>query len=374
VNAIHPPRRVVCSVPPFVRTVWKTTLGVAAGAAAMVLLEEEAVPALARARERRRGADKERGMVRAVSEKLEHLTPHARAVNVTGEHGCVVLTGDVLTEERALLVREAATIDGVDSVVDLMHEHKEPDGIAALVADAPQLPTVPPARRRPLLVRSASPALRLAATAAGLGIAATGFRMRGRRGALGVPLGIAGGVLMAAGIGGTRGAGAFADVTRLRRIVELDASVVVRAPAEDAFAMLRNLENAPRYLRHVHAVARKDARTYEWTIRDGSGEPISWDVEVTTLYFNRRIAWRSKRGARIRMTGDARFERLAPDTTRVFVRLTYALPFGKAGRAVRALFGEDPDVQLAEDLTRFERLVEGGPPLSYGSGFGSRSG
>ena len=313
-------------------------------------------------------------MVRAVRDKLEHLTPHARAVSVTGEHGCVVLTGDVLTEERALRVREAATIDGVDSVVDLMSEHKEPDGIAALVADAPQLPTVPPAGRRPRLVRRMAPevALRAAATAAGLGIAATGFRMRGRRAALGVPLGIAGGVLMAAGIGGTRGAGAFADVTRLRRIVELDASVVVRAPAEDAFAMMRNLENAPRFLRHVHAVARKDARTYEWIIRDRAEAPISWDVEVTTLFLNRRIAWRSKKNARIRMTGDARFERLAPDTTRVFVRLTYALPFGKAGRAVRALFGDDPDVQLAEDLARFESLVEGGPPVSY-SGPGSSS-
>ena len=107
---------------------------------------------------------------RAVREKLDGLTPHATALQVSGDNGCVILTGDVLTDERALIVREAATVEGVDSVVDLLDEHREPNGIAALAQHGPQLPTVPRLRTmRSMLARSMRPALRVAAAGAGIG-------------------------------------------------------------------------------------------------------------------------------------------------------------------------------------------------------------
>lgn len=300
-------------------------------------------------------------IARAVREKLDGLTPHATALHVTGENGCVILTGDVLTDERALIVREAATVEGVDSVVDLLDEHRQHDGIAALAQRGPQLPTVP--RMRSMLARTVHPALRLAAAGAGLGAMASGLRIRGTAG---VSLGIVGGVVFAAGAFGASGAGAVADVTRLRRVIELDAAVVVDAPAEDVFATFRALHHAPRFLRHVRAVERRGANLYRWSVDGASGSPVSWDVEINALLINRRLSWKSVRGARVRMTGDARFQRLAPDTTRVLVHLTYALPFGRDGRAIRALFGDDPDLQLAEDLQRFAALVEdGGAPDTY---------
>jgi len=301
---------------------------------------------------------------RAVREKLDGLTPHADALHVTGDNGCVILTGDVLTAERALIVREAATVDGVDAVVDLLDEHLEPDGIPGLAQHGPQLPTVQRVRSmRTILTRSIRPALRVVAAGAGIGAMAVGMRTRGTAG---VSLGILGGVLFAAGAFGSSGAGAVADFTRLRRVVDLDAAVVVASPAEDVFATFRAIHHAPRFLRHVRAVERKGANRYHWHMDGATGSPVSWDVEIDSLLINRRISWKSVRGARVRMTGDARFQRLAPDTTRVLVHLTYALPFGRDGRAIRALFGADPDVQLAEDLQRFAKLVEagGGPDSS----------
>lgn len=343
------------------RTATKTLLGIAGGATAMILLDGHATQTVAGVRRliARRPASGPtlQSMVRA---KLDGLTPHAGAIHLTDDHGCITLTGDVLTEERALIVREVATVAGVDSVVDLMTEHVAPNGIPALVVKTPKLPTVPSVRG--VIARSASPALRVVATGAGLGLAISGFRMRG---ALGVPLGIAGGVLLAAGIGGRSGAGAVADVMRLRRVVALDAAVVVHAPAEDVFAVLRALDDAPRFLRHVRAVERRGARRYRWSVDGAGGSPISWDVEITTLLYNRRIAWQSVKGARVRMNGDVRLERLAPDTTRVLVHMRYALPFGRDGRAIRSLFGGDPDVQLAEDLARLEPLVAHDVAVTY---------
>lgn len=345
------------------RTALQTLLGIAGGATAMILIDGHATRAVARMRRLLAPAPERHATVQSmVRGKLDGLTPHAGAIHVGDDHGCITLTGDVLTEERALIVREVAAVPGVDSVVDLLTEHRAPDDIPALVVRTPKLPTVP--RVRAVIARSASPALRITATGAGLALAVAGFRGRGRRG---IPLGIAGGVLMAAGIGGRRGAGAVADLTRIRRVITLDAAVVVHAAAEDVFAVLRALDDAPRFLRHVRAVERRGPHRYRWSVDGAAGAPISWDVEITTLLYNRRIAWRSVRGARVRMDADVRLERLAPDTTRVLVHLRYALPFGRDGRAIRALFGGDPDVQLAEDLTRLEKLVEQEGPSYYDS-------
>jgi uncharacterized membrane protein len=212
-------------------------------------------------------------------------------------------------------------------------------------------------------------ALRVAATGVGLGLAVSGFRMRG---GLGLPMGVAGGVLMAGGHRGRGRAGALADVTRIRRIISLDAAVVVRAAAEEVFAVLRALDEAPRVFRHVSSVERRGPRRYHWSLA-AHGAPIAWDVDVTTLLYNRRIAWRSVRGARVRMTGDVRLQRLAPDATRVIVHLSYALPFGRDGRRIRELLGGDPDLQLADDLQRLDAIVRAGPRSSLESSSSSSS-
>jgi hypothetical protein len=59
-----------------------------------------------------------------VLSKLERLTPHAGAIRTSTEHGCVVLTGDVLTAERGAIVQAVARVRGVDAVIDLMTEHR----------------------------------------------------------------------------------------------------------------------------------------------------------------------------------------------------------------------------------------------------------
>ena len=344
------------------RTALRTGIGVAAGAVTMLLLDDRVRDALgAVTRVVRRPPVPGSALATAVQQKLEHVTPHGRAVSVSADHGCIVLTGDVLTDERALLVREVAAMDGVDAVVDLLTEHRAPDGIPALCASGPALATVPPvdAGERRIAPRVA----RATAVGAGVGLALAGVSMRGARGA---SFGVAGALLVAAGLAGTAGAGALADVARIRRIVSLEAAVVVAAPVEHVFASMRSLENMPDVIRHVALVERRGPRRYRWRLVESLGRRLAWDVELTDLRINRRLAWRSVGGARVRMLGVVRFERMAHDRTRVFVQLSYALPFGRDGRAVRALFGSDPDVQLAEDLQHLAR--------SWASPLGARSG
>ena len=46
--------------------------------------------------------------------------------------------------------------------------------------------------------------------------------------------------------------------------------------------------------------------------------------------------------------------------TEVHVTLEYDPPAGRLGRLVAKLFGEEPDVQVREDLRRFKAIMEAG--------------
>jgi hypothetical protein len=104
-----------------------------------------------------------------VESRLEGLTPGAPAIQVSAEHGCVLLTGDVLTRERGRLVRDVAAVPGVDSVVDLMTE-RPPDEVARARRSALDVPERPAPRQGAVEV-VASIALLVAA-----------FRVRGAAG------------------------------------------------------------------------------------------------------------------------------------------------------------------------------------------------
>jgi uncharacterized membrane protein len=65
--------------------------------------------------------------------------------------------------------------------------------------------------------------------------------------------------------------------------------------------------------------------------------------------------------------------RETPRGTDVRVHLQYNPPAGKVGAAVARLFGEDPSVQIHEDLRRFKQLMETGEiPTTDGQPRGGR--
>jgi hypothetical protein len=111
----------------------RTLLGIFAGATAIFMLEPRVRPRRVVSAVRRvrpvlgsRGVV-DRSLAAEVASRLDDLTPRAPAIQVSAEHGCVLLTGDVLTNERARLVRDVAAVPGVDSVVDLLTERPSTD-------------------------------------------------------------------------------------------------------------------------------------------------------------------------------------------------------------------------------------------------------
>jgi hypothetical protein len=222
------------------RSAIRTVLLSAAGAGAMLALER-----LARRRGLLRGNPAQRflDMIRPapvdddtiearVRRKLARTAHDPNAIAVAIEHGCVDLRGPVDTRERARIVRAVSMVPGVDSVLDLMTEpHGEPAGVAippppaaakasatatsTALVHVPTLGLVLSPRDRADLSRWLSPAARILAIGAGLGLSISAFKIGGK---LAVPVG-------AFGLALAGGGAASAVRTRQRRRGEPDGTV-----------------------------------------------------------------------------------------------------------------------------------------------------
>jgi len=152
-----------------------------------------------------------------------------------------------------------------------------------------------------------------------------------------------------------RGNGAARNGVRVRKSISVDR------PVEEVYRFWRNVENLPRFMRHLESVQETGERRSHWRAKGPSGTSVEWDAQLTEDRENERIAWRSLPGADVSNAGIVRF-RPAPGGrgTEVHVDLRYDPPAGPLGTAVAKLFGEEPAQQVADDLRRFKQVLETG--------------
>ena len=154
-----------------------------------------------------------------------------------------------------------------------------------------------------------------------------------------------------------------ARVTSLaqRRGVSVRKSVNINKPVDELFAFWRNLENLPRFMRHLESVTCAGSRRSHWVARGPAGRRVAWDAEVVEERPNELIAWRSLEDADVRNAGTVEFMRgTGGRGTTVRVSLSYAPPGGKLSAVVAKLFGEEPGQQIQDDLRRLKQLMEAG--------------
>lgn len=152
--------------------------------------------------------------------------------------------------------------------------------------------------------------------------------------------------------------------------VRIEEVTTINRPIEEVYGFWRNVENLPRFMRHLESVQKIDERRSRWRAKAPAGMTVEWEAELVQDVRDEWIAWRSVEGSGIRNSGSVRFSR-APGArgTEVRVQLEYVPPAGTVGRSIAWLFGEEPEQQIHEDLHRFKQLMETGEiPLSEGFG------
>lgn len=161
------------------------------------------------------------------------------------------------------------------------------------------------------------------------------------------------------GIESFDGAGGEANVLR-GRAVRVAHSVVVDRPVDVVYHYWRDLENLPRFMRHLVSVEALPSGRYRWVAKAPVGT-VEWDAEILEEQVPWLISWRSLPGSRIDNAGSVRFSPNASGIgTEVRVELAYKPPAGSLGAVAARLMGEEPHVQVREDLERFREILETG--------------
>jgi uncharacterized membrane protein len=136
------------------------------------------------------------------------------------------------------------------------------------------------------------------------------------------------------------------------------AITVWRQPAE-VYGFWRDFENLPRFMRHLESVRTTEGGRSHWVAKGPAGRSVEWDAEIAEDRPSEHIAWRSVEGSQVGTDGSVRFLP-TPDGagTEVHVHMHYSPPAGVVGMTVARMFGEDPSLQLKEDLRRFKQVIE----------------
>jgi uncharacterized membrane protein len=146
-----------------------------------------------------------------------------------------------------------------------------------------------------------------------------------------------------------------------RGIVDVRRSVTIDKPAAELYAYWRNFQNLPGFMRHLESVDVLDSRRSRWTAKAPLGRRVEWEAEITEDAPNERIAWRSTEGSEVWNAGSVQFLPASGGRgTIVQVHFQYKPPAGRLGSAAARLFGEEPELQVNDDLRAFKQVMEVG--------------
>src|SRR6266404_6112301 len=62
--------------------------------------------------------------------------------------------------------------------------------------------------------------------------------------------------------------------------IRVDKSITIDKPSEVVFAFWRNLENLPRFMRHVHSLTSLDHKRSHWILQGPAGRIVEWEAEI----------------------------------------------------------------------------------------------
>ena len=147
----------------------------------------------------------------------------------------------------------------------------------------------------------------------------------------------------------------------------IDERITINRPIGDLYRFWRNLENLPRFMRHLESVEVITETLSRWRARAPANRVVEWNAEIINEVPNQVIGWRSIEGSDLVSAGSVNFDDAGGGRgTHVRVRMQYSPPGGKAGVMIAKLLGRDPAVEIRRDLRTLKQLVETGESATIG--------
>jgi len=143
--------------------------------------------------------------------------------------------------------------------------------------------------------------------------------------------------------------------------VHVRAAVTINQPRSTVYAFWRELENLPRFMKHLIDVEPLAEGRSRWMAEGPGGRRFTWDAEVISELQDEYIAWKSLPGSEVDSAGSVRFNE-APGGrgTEIRVRLQYNPPAGRFGAFLAKIMGREPQQEITADLRRLKQYLETG--------------
>jgi uncharacterized membrane protein len=145
------------------------------------------------------------------------------------------------------------------------------------------------------------------------------------------------------------------------RPVHATGAITVRRDRDELYSRWRDFASFPEFMAHLEEVRETEPGRSHWKAKAPLGMNAEWDAEITEEVPSERISWRSVEGSKIDSSGTVRFVQAPGDQgTEIHVEMHYSPPAGALGATIAKLFGEEPGIQLKDDLRRFKQIAETG--------------
>jgi len=182
-----------------------------------------------------------------------------------------------------------------------------------------------------------------------------GLRQRSLRGAL---MAVAGGGLA---YKAATSQGGVQEALGMNQAIKVEKTVTINQPVEELYRFWHDFENLPTFMRHLKSVKVMSDKRSHWVANAPLGASVEWDADIIEDRENEFISWASVEGADVDNSGFVRFKPAPADRgTEVKVVIEYNPPGGAIGAAIAKLFGEEPEQQIGDELSRFKMLMEAG--------------
>jgi uncharacterized membrane protein len=152
-------------------------------------------------------------------------------------------------------------------------------------------------------------------------------------------------------------------------------AITINSPPAELYGFWKNVENLPLFMEHLESVSQVNETVSHWVAKAPAGACVEWDAEIVDDQPERRLGWRTLPGSQVTHEGRVTFEPATADRgTIVRVEMLYVPPAGKVGMWIARLFGEEPALQVADDLRHLKQLLETGEiATTLGQSAGKRS-
>jgi uncharacterized membrane protein len=157
--------------------------------------------------------------------------------------------------------------------------------------------------------------------------------------------------------------------------ISVRQTITINAAPAELYGFWKNVENLPLFMEHLESVSKVNERVSHWVAKAPAGACVEWDAEVIDDQPERRLGWRTLPDSQVTHEGMVSFEpAIGGRGTVVRVEMLYVPPAGKVGVWIARLFGEEPALQVGDDLRRLKQLLETGEvATTLGQSSGKRS-